>query len=107
MSACFLSCIRCHCKKINLAVVYCCKKDNTFAKLLFQFITQVSETVHVNALNFGCKEFYAVYFNDFIHDIAKCTLGSFALEGLIFAIKSLYLSLQVTDLFYNLGCIGL
>ena len=107
MSSCFLGCICCHCKEIYLTAVYCCKKDNTFAKLLFQLVTKISQAVHINAINFGCKEFYAVYFNDFIHNITKCTLSCFALEGLVLALKCFYLRLKMADFLYYLRCISL
>ena len=64
-------------------------------------------SVIVNAINFGGKEFHAVYFNDFIHNITKCTLSCFALEGLVLALKCFYLRLKMADFLYYLRCISL
>ena len=78
--SCFLCRISSHCKKVHLALIYCSKDNDALAKLLFQLVTKITKSVHVNALYLGSKEFHTFYFYNLIHNISQSTLSQFALQ---------------------------
>mgnify|MGYP007090569836 CR=1 FL=1 len=99
--SCFLSCICSHSKKVYFTSVYSCKNNNTFSDLFFELISKITKSVHINALNLGCKEFYAFNINDLVHNITERSLSQFALERFILALERFYFCLKMCDLLSN------
>ena len=71
MCALFHHGVCCHCNEVYLAIFCGGKYDHTFAKLFFQLISEITQSVHVYAVYLCRKQFDTFYFNDLIHDIAK------------------------------------
>ena len=88
-------------RRFTLPSVYRCKDNNALSDLLFELITKITQSVHVNALNLSCKEFHTLDIYDLVHDIAKRSLSQFALEGFVLALERFDLCLEMCDLLSN------
>ena len=89
-------------RRFTLPLVHSCKDNNALSELLFELITQITESVHVNALNLGSKELHTLDIYDLVHDITKRSLSQLALEGLVLALERAFTSaLEVCDLLSN------
>ena len=103
MCALFQCAVCSGCHQVYLAVSHRSDDNNALAQLSFQLIAQITETIHVHAVNLRCQQLHALDLLYLSHNITQRFLCQLGFQGLVLALQCFQLCQQMVNL---LGYIG-